>query len=156
MAGASDEAPASHLKTMNAKQAEFCLQYIVDLNATQAAIRAGYSENGASVTGTRLLANPSIRERVGELQAAKAEETEITAEYVLRGIRNIAETADRESDSLKAFELLGRYLGLWIDRKQMHAVVEHVQARPVEDAERAALDVLNTILLEQDDDNKGV
>ena len=49
------------MSKLNEKQKTFCREYLVDLNATQAYIRAGYSEKGASVSGSQLLANPSVQ-----------------------------------------------------------------------------------------------
>lgn len=50
------------------KQEKFCLEYMVDLNATQAAIRAGYSQKTAQQTGSRMLLNVVIQERIQELR----------------------------------------------------------------------------------------
>lgn len=55
------------------KQQQFCIEYIVDSNATQAAIRAGYPKRGAQQQGSRLLLNDVARERINELREAKGE-----------------------------------------------------------------------------------
>lgn len=65
------------------KQEMFCREYLIDLNATQAAIRAGYSEKTANEQGARLLANVSVSQRVSELKAERNFRVEIDAEYVL-------------------------------------------------------------------------
>lgn len=70
--------------TLNPKQQRFVEEYLKDLNATQAAIRAGYSPKTAEVQGCRLLRNAQIRDRVTKRQAARAERTEITQDRVLR------------------------------------------------------------------------
>lgn len=57
-------------KPLNERQKAFCLEYLIDPNATQAAIRAGYSKNTAHVQGFDLLKNPKIKER---LQAVRKE-----------------------------------------------------------------------------------
>lgn len=54
---------------LNEKQKRFCHEYIKDRNATQAAIRAGYAENSADVTGSRLLGKASISAYIAELAA---------------------------------------------------------------------------------------
>ena len=54
---------------MTDKQARFCEEYMIDLNATQAAIRAGYSPKTANEQAARLLANVSIQNRIAQLQA---------------------------------------------------------------------------------------
>jgi phage terminase small subunit len=66
------------------KQELFAKEYIVDLNATQAAIRAGYSERTANEQGARLLANVSIQELIQKLMDERSKRTEITADMVLR------------------------------------------------------------------------
>lgn len=52
---------------MTDKQARFCEEYMIDLNATQAAIRAGYSPKTANEQAARLLANVSIQNRIAQL-----------------------------------------------------------------------------------------
>jgi|SaaInlStandDraft_2_1057019.scaffolds.fasta_scaffold60839_2 hypothetical protein len=68
---------------LNSKQELFCREYSLDLNATQAYIRAGYSKKGASVSAYKLLTNTRIHERVQELFDERAERTEITSDRVL-------------------------------------------------------------------------
>jgi phage terminase small subunit len=74
---------------LNEKQARFCEEYIVDLNATQAAIRAGYSEKTAYSQGQRLLKDVEAQARVAELIAARSKRTEITADRVLQELASI-------------------------------------------------------------------
>ena len=75
---------------LNAKQARFAAEYLIDLNATQAAIRAGYSEKTASSQGERLLRNDEINAAVQEGIEARAERTHITQDQVLREIAALA------------------------------------------------------------------
>lgn len=75
---------------MNAKQAEFARQYMVDYNATQAYIRAGYSEKGASISASKLLATSSMQAEIAKLQAIKTEQTGITAQRVVAEIAKLA------------------------------------------------------------------
>ncbi len=79
------------MNKMTAKQERFVAEYLIDLNATQAAIRAGYAEKGAAVEGSRLLANPKVAAAVAAAQAARSERTEITQDYVLNTIRDTIE-----------------------------------------------------------------
>jgi len=65
------------------KQEQFCQEYLIDLNATQAAIRAGYSENTASETGYENLRKPQIAGRIAELKAERQERVQITQDRVL-------------------------------------------------------------------------
>lgn len=70
--------------SLTAKQARFVEEYLIDLNATQAAIRAGYSEKTAEAQASRLLRNVKVAEIVAEAQAARSERTGITADMVLQ------------------------------------------------------------------------
>ncbi len=129
------------MNKLTAKQERFVAEYLIDLNATQAAIRAGYAEKGAAVEGSRLLANPKLAAAVAAAQAARAERIEITHDYVLTSIRDTMErckqaepviyqngdpvmndTPDGEiaraykfnaGGVLMGAELLGRHLAIW-------------------------------------------
>ena len=83
------------------KQEAFCREYLIDLNATQATIRAGYSENTANSQCSRLLVNASVQRRIRELMQARNEATEINANYVMRRLVEIDEmdVADILTDS---------------------------------------------------------
>ena len=72
------------------KQLKFCNEYLIDLNATQAVIRAGYSEKGASVLGSGLLANINISTKISELQLKQQKRTEVTADMVIAELAKIA------------------------------------------------------------------
>lgn len=56
---------------LNAKQRRFAMEYVIDLNATQAAIRAGYAETSAESQGSRLLTNDKVKELIAELNEEK-------------------------------------------------------------------------------------
>lgn len=71
------------------KQELFAREYLKDLNATQAAIRAGYSEKTANEQASRLLANVNVQTFVAELKATRVEQTGIDAAYVLRRLVEI-------------------------------------------------------------------
>ena len=71
------------------KQELFAREYLKDLNATQAAIRAGYSEKTANEQASRLLANVNVQNFVAELKASRIEQTGIDAAYVLRRLVEI-------------------------------------------------------------------
>lgn len=129
---------------MTPKQDAFVREYLIDLNATQAAIRAGYSKNTAHATGHENLSKPEIANAIQAAMDSRAERTEITADYVLTTIhetierckqakpvttRNgepvLVETPDGNMaqayvfDSgavLKGAELLGKHLKLFTDK----------------------------------------
>lgn len=71
------------------KQRRFVEEYLVDLNATQAAIRAGYSEKTAGQIGDENLKKPEIAAAVAEAQKIRSERTEITQDMVLRELAKI-------------------------------------------------------------------
>ncbi|MEQ9887624.1 terminase small subunit [Pectobacterium zantedeschiae] len=71
------------------KQEAFCREYLVDLNFTQAAIRAGYSEKYANREASRLWSKVDIQKRISELKAERNERTDITADYVLQRLAEI-------------------------------------------------------------------
>lgn len=77
-------------KKLSAKRQRFVEEYLVDLNATQAAIRAGYSKKTAYSIGNELLSIPEIQEAVSVAKAARSERTEITADWVLRQLATVA------------------------------------------------------------------
>lgn len=81
---------------MNDKQRRFAQEYLIDLNATQAAIRAGYSAKTASSQGERLLRNVEVQRAVTEAKAARSEETGINAAWVLKRLadESFADLAD--------------------------------------------------------------
>ena len=72
------------------KQQRFVDEYLIDLNATQAAIRAGYSEDSAKEIGCENLTKPNIQQAVAEQMAERSKRTEITQDKVLRELAAIA------------------------------------------------------------------
>ena len=74
----------------NKRHEKFCHEYIKDMNATQAAIRTGYSKNTANRIGSRLLSNVDIKSRVSELREAYLDENIMTAKQVEYELTRIA------------------------------------------------------------------
>jgi phage terminase small subunit len=74
---------------LNLKQKTFCEEYLVDLNGTQAAIRAGYSKNSAHSIADELLRKPAIQDIIQESKAERSARTGITAENVIRELAKI-------------------------------------------------------------------
>src|SRR6476646_820443 len=77
--------------TLNSRRARFVAEYLVDLNATQAAIRVGYSAKTAKQIASSLLQNPDVADAVAAGQAKRQERTEITQDWVLNNLRRVAE-----------------------------------------------------------------
>ena len=78
------------MSTFTNKQEMFIKEYLIDLNATQAAIRAGYSEKTASQQGERLLRNVQVSAAIQEAMNKRSNKLEITAERVLQEIAKLA------------------------------------------------------------------
>ena len=128
------------------KQQMFVREYLVDLNATQAAIRAGYSKRTAGQTGFENLEKPEIAAAIQSAMDKRSQRTEITADYVLETIHETVERCkqarqvfDRKGDPvmvetptgelapaytfdssavLKGAELLGKHLKLFTDKHE--------------------------------------
>ena len=122
------------------KQAAFVREYLVDLNATQAAIRAGYSERTASRIGPQLLGKTWVREAIEKAQAKRARRVEVTQDYVLSNLVEVVERTmqrapvlDRKGEQVtdeegravwtfdakganRALELRGKPLGIFTDK----------------------------------------
>jgi len=104
------------------KQKRFCQEYLVDLNATQAGIKAGYSKKTAYSIGQRLLKNVEIQKHIEKLREKQTRRTQITADKVLRDIEDTrirAKAANNFRAELKALELQGRHLAMFVDRQHI-------------------------------------
>ena len=104
---------------MNSKQAAFALEYLVDLNATQAAIRVGYSAKTAYSQGQRLLKHVEVQESITAAQAERVVRTKVDQDYVIRGLSREAEAGDVDEPNtsrVRALELLGKHQGMFADR----------------------------------------
>ena len=75
---------------MTAKQKRFCEEYLIDLNATQAAIRAGYSPESAQQIGAENLSKPVIRARIDTEIAERSRRTGVNADRVVQELAKIA------------------------------------------------------------------
>ena len=125
------------------RQQRFCDEYLIDLNATQAAIRAGYSEKTATVQGSRLLTNVNVKsyidERIEKIKSEKIADAEEVMRYltsVLRGegyeemvvVEGCGEGISRATtvtrdicpkDRLKAAEMIGKRYSLFKDNVKL-------------------------------------
>lgn len=82
------------------KQELFAREFIKDLNATQAAIRAGYSEKTARAIGCENLTKPDIQQRIAELNQERMERVQIDADYVLRQAVKLHERCMQEVEPI--------------------------------------------------------
>ena len=101
------------------RQELFCHEFLKDLNATGAAIRAGYSKNNASKNAYMLTKDPNISERLAELKAEQTKRTKIEADDILRRLVRISEKTEQEGDynaAIRSLELLGKHQAMWTDK----------------------------------------
>lgn len=128
---------------MTDKQKRFCDEYLIDCNATQAAIRAGYSPKTANEQGNRLLANVSVKayidERLEQLHTKKTADAQEVMEYltsVMRGehkeqtlalcgdgMQEIQDIDVSAKDRIKAAELIGKRYGMFKDAVDLGGAV---------------------------------
>ena len=101
---------------LTARQAAFVEEYLVDFNATQAAIRAGYSAATAEQGGYQALRYIQVQKALGARIAARATRADVDAAYVVSRLQTIVESGDRDSDKVAALGLLARHLGMLTDR----------------------------------------
>jgi phage terminase small subunit len=112
---------------LTAKQDMFCKEYLIDLNATQACIRAGYKPDNAKQMATENLSKPIIADYIQELFDARSKKVEISAEWVLKGIKELTDKlvdSDDPSKAYKGYELGGKHLKLFTDRIELEAEVK--------------------------------
>ncbi|MBI9080422.1 MAG: terminase small subunit [Pseudodesulfovibrio sp.] len=102
---------------LNAKQQVFVQEYLVDLNATQAAIRAGYSYQTARQQATRLLSNVYIQEVLEMAKKERQERTRISQDQVLKDISTVIDRC-MQSEPVK-------------DRSGRHVLVENLDGEMV-------------------------
>lgn len=135
---------------MTDKQRRFCDEYLIDCNATQAAIRAGYSQKSAKQIGQENLTKPDLKnyidDRLSEINSAKTADAKEVMEYltsVMRGessaeivvvegegegyssARKVQKAPD-EKERLKAAELLGKRFGLFTDKVNVEGTAKVV------------------------------
>lgn len=100
---------------MTPKQEAFVREYLIDMNATQAARRAGYSEKTANEQGNRLLANVSVANAIAQAMGERADKCDIDALWVLREAKATYEAAralDKLSEANTALGLIGKHVNV--------------------------------------------
>ncbi len=130
------------MSDLTPKQEAFCTEYMIDLNATQAAIRAGYSEDTARQIASQNLSKVNVADRIAELQAERSNRTLVDADYVIKGLLEVhkrclqaepvmvrgedgmeesGEFKFEHSGANKSLELLGKHLGIFTDKLDIRA-----------------------------------
>lgn len=144
MSDVKEKSTSKGVVKLTGKQKRFIEEYLIDLNATQAAIRAGYSEKTAYSIGEENLKKPDIKRAIEEAQLSRSSRVQITQDDVIRmlieniekssGIKQVVITQTRKSEDgefvgddvaqfvyepssvNKALELLGKHLGMFKDK----------------------------------------
>lgn len=104
---------------LTAKQAAFVREYLVSLNATDAARRAGYSEKTAAEVGYENLRKPQIQDAVERALSERAARTELSADEIITGLRREANYQGEGSSHaarISAWGWLGKHLTMFSDR----------------------------------------
>ena len=105
--------------TLTPQQEQFCQEFIKDLNALRAAIRAGYGEQHAKKNAWQIVRNPTVSARIAELKAEQTKRTKIEADDILRRLVRIAEKTEQEGDynaAIRSLELLGKHQAMWTEK----------------------------------------
>lgn len=132
------------------RQERFCLEYVVDMNGTQAAIRAGYSFDAAKEQACRLLTKANIKDYIATLKAQKEKELAVDASWVLRNLIDLfkktsaaEEVTDKDGNgtgvwkfdgptSTRILENIGKHVGFFPDSKlKLEGDVKHEHAGTV-------------------------
>lgn len=137
---------------MTDKQSIFVQEYLKDLNATQAAIRAGYSARTAYSIGQENLNKPEIKQAIDAAMSERQQRTSITADYVLHSLHEIAQRCMQKSpvmtkgeqaideegrhlwtfdarNAIRALELIGRHMGMFTDKKRQEETPEDMKIK---------------------------
>lgn len=129
---------------LTAKQAAFVQEYLVDLNATQAAIRAGYSKKTAEKIGYENLRKPEIQAAIKEAMDRREKRSNITQDFVLSELYKIAtqgaddgpESSLKYSNKLKALELLGKHMAMFTERSEVTGTLSLTMESYLEDLDK--------------------
>ena len=109
---------------MTNKQAKFCDEYLLDLNATQAAIRSGYSARTAAQIGYENLRKPDVRARVAQLQRDAVERNRVSLDELVADLRRLRDEAFANGSygAVKgALDLMGRTIGAYTNKIEAKA-----------------------------------
>lgn len=113
---------------LSPQQRAFCQHFIVHLNATHAAIEAGYSKKGASVRGSELLALRKVRDAVNQLLEKRSEKVGIKAEHVLERLDSIG-----DADMAECFTPTGALKNIHDIPKELRKCIASIEVFEVEE-----------------------
>ena len=119
------------MNKLTPKQRTFVAEYLVSLNASQAARRAGYSEATAAKHASRILADVNVAAAVAAARAKRAKKLGRSAEDVLKDIQEITAEARAGGDlktAFKGLELEAKHLGMFKEKLEISGAVELAEA----------------------------
>lgn len=129
---------------LTAKQEAFCREYLIDLNATQAAVRAGYSEHTAKDIGCQNLAKLNISKKIAQLKAERSKRVQIDADWVLTASKDLY---DKCMEAEPLLDQNGEEVGFAKFNaagaaKAIELVGKHISVKAFEDQAKGANDTL--------------
>jgi len=121
---------------LTAKQEQFIVEFLKDRNPTDAARRSGYSPANAKSAAIQNMRNELIRKKIADATQSASDASGVSAEFVLRELRKVAEQEDvAQSTKVRALELIAKHLGMLEDR----LTVKTDSLSPDQRAERVAI-----------------
>jgi len=102
---------------------KFVEEYLIDMHATNAAIRAGYVQRCAKQVASRLMCDPRVRALVAERMAVRLQRVTIRQDQVVEGLMAEALNADQAGARVRAWELLGKHIGMWPTKVELSGTV---------------------------------
>ena len=102
------------------KQKAFCREYVIDFNASQAALRAGFSKKNHEHIGWELLQKTTVQRYLKKLTVEQEEKAEISVQNIISDLTRIKKDClnaekPKHAEAIKVLELLGKHLGMWIE-----------------------------------------
>ena len=124
------------------QQKKFCNEYLISLNATDAAIKAGYGKKSATSKGCQLLTNIKVSAFIDSKMQKAENKAEITAENILKRIDDLANNSRHDNVKIKALELLGKHLAMFTDKVIATMNVKQLSDQELEEMLPEAINIL--------------
>lgn len=123
---------------LNVQQRRFCEEYLINYNASEAIVKAGYTTKYPARAGYAMLRNPGIRACIDQMTLQRAEKSVVKPEYVVNKIVKTIEKAEKDNNhnaTLRGCELLARHLGMFIERQEISGPNgDPIQLKQIRDA----------------------
>ena len=124
------------------KQERFVSEYLIDLNATQAAIRSGFAANSARVTASRLLSKANILKAIQIKRVETEKRLQIQRDDVIKGLLQAAKEAKQQSDPtamIAAYREIGRMLGYYDQQQVSSESIEELSVAEIQEMPESEL-----------------